>query len=341
MVFAKMTTELTPDEALEQYLQSRHDATVSTIENHRYRLRYFLQWFDEESDLDDLSDLTGYHCEQFKNWRMDNFDLNIVTLQFHIQTLRIFIRWCESVGVIENDVSENIIVPTVSDSEKARDVHITHDRATQIIEYLCRYEWASRKHLVFHILYHTGMRRSSLHALDVDDWHPHEQYLSVRHRPETGTALKLKKNGERNVSITDNRLVQAINDWLDDQRPDVTDDYGRTPLLATPYGRLHYKTISTICYKTTRPCFFSGTCPHDRVIEECEGAQHKGHTKCPDSISSHPIRRSAITHHLDADVPKAIVSERMNVSETILDKHYDARNKEQKRQNRAKYLESI
>lgn len=65
------------------------------------------------------------------------------------------------------------------------------------------------------------------------------------------------------------------------------------------------------------------------------------YSKCPDSVSSHPIRRSAITHHLDSDVPKAIVSERMNVSEKIIDQHYDARDKEQKRQNRQKYLNSI
>ncbi len=84
-----MLTNLTPEETLEQYLQSRHDATASTVQNHRYRLNYFIQWFDEEANTDDLS---GMHCEQFKNWRMENFDLNLVTLQYHIQTLRVSIR---------------------------------------------------------------------------------------------------------------------------------------------------------------------------------------------------------------------------------------------------------
>ncbi|KZN23689.1 hypothetical protein A4G99_12500 [Haladaptatus sp. R4] len=336
-----MTTELTPESALEQYLQSRHDATTSTVENHRYRLNYFVQWFDEESDLDKLSSLNGMHCEQFKNWRMENFDLNIVTLQYHIQTLRVFIRWCESVGAVQEGIPERIIVPTVSDSEKARDVHISHERAMQIIDYLCRYEWASTAHIVFHVLYHTGMRRSSLHSLDVEDWHPDEQYLAVRHRPTQGTALKLKGEGERNVSVTDSRLVQALDDWFDTQRPDVKDEHGRDPLLASKHGRLHYKTISKISYKVTRPCYFAGSCPHNRDMDECEGTSYKGYSKCPDSVSSHPLRRSAITHHLDSDVPKAIVSERMNVSEKVLDQHYDARDKEQKRQNRSKYLDGI
>lgn len=261
---------LTPEDALGQYLQSRHDATASTVQNHRYRLNYFIHWFDEESDVDELSELTGWHCEQFKNWRMKNFDLNLVTLQYHIQTLRVFIRWCESVGAVDDDVSENIIVTTVSDSEKARDVHISYERAMQIIDYLCRYEWASTAHLVFHTLYHTGMRRSSLYSLDVGDWHADEQYLAVRHRPEQGTALKLKSEGERNVSVTDSRLVEALEDWVHQHRPDVTDDNDREPLLTSKQGRLHYKTISTICYKVTRPCYFAGSCPHDRVVDECE-----------------------------------------------------------------------
>lgn len=339
--FAKMTTNLTPEDALEQYLQSRHDATVSTVENHRYRLNYFVQWYNEEADLDDLSDLDGMDCERFKNWRMENFDLNIVTLQFHIQTLRVFIRWCESVGAVEEGVAEKIIVPTVSDSEKARDVHISHERAMQIIDYLCRYEWASTAHIIFHTLYHTGIRRSSLYALDVEDWHSDEQYLAVRHRPETGTALKLKDEGERNVSVTDSHLAEALDDWVNTRRPDTTDDEGREPLLASKQGRFHYKSISKVCYKVTRPCFFAEICPHDREIEECKATQYRSYSKCPDSVSSHPIRRSAITHHLDSDVPKAIVSERMNVSEKVLDQHYDARNKEQKRQNREKYLKSL
>lgn len=58
-------------------------------------------------------------------------------------------------------------------------------------------------------------------------------------------------------------------------------------------------------------------------------------------MSSHPIRRSAITHHLSEDVPKEIVSERMSVSTDVLDLHYDAHTKEEKRQNRERYLDDI
>lgn len=336
MEISKMES-ITPQEAVDQYLQSRHDVTRSTKENHRYRLNYFIQW-TEEQGIEEMNELTGIDCERFKNWRIENYDLNLVTLQYHIGTLRVFLRWCESVNAVDTGIADNILIPNVSDSEKARDVHLTHERARQIVDYLAKYVWASNAHVIFSLLYHTGMRRSSLNALDVEDWNRKEQFLKVRHRPEKGTSLKLKEEGERNISITNNRLVEALNDYIENQRHDVSDEYGRNPLITSTQGRLHYQTISKICYKVTRPCYFAGECPLDREIDTCEATSYQGYSKCPESVSSHPIRRSAITHHLDSDVPKAIVSERMNVSEKVLDQHYDARDKEQKRQNRQRYL---
>ena len=39
-------------------------------------------------------------------------------------------------------------------------------------------------------------------------------------------------------------------------------------------------------------------------------------SQCPDAVSAHPICRGSITHHLDNDVPKVAVSDRMDVSPT-------------------------
>lgn len=78
-------------------------------------------------------------------------------------------------------------------------------------------------------------------AFDVDDFYPEEQYLEVCPRPETDTPLKNKYEIERPVSIS-TVLVAVIDDWLADQRPDVTDDHGRTPILASNRGRAHGQT---------------------------------------------------------------------------------------------------
>jgi hypothetical protein len=39
--------------------------------------------------------------------------------------------------------------------------------------------------------------------VDLDDYHPDEQYLDVCHRPDQGTAIKNTEDGERIVALSD------------------------------------------------------------------------------------------------------------------------------------------
>lgn len=332
--------QIPPVEAVEQYLQSKHDVLASTRDNHRYRLEHFTNWA-KEAEVESMQELRGFHLEQYKNWRLNETECNLVTLEQSFHTLRVFLRWCEKTEIVAEDLSDKVIIPNVSSQDKARDVAISHDRATEIIDYLCRFHWASNEHIAFHTLYHCGMRRSGLFSLDVDDWHPEERYLSIRNRPDQGTRLKLGDNGERNVSVTDDRLVSALTDYIESERPNVEDDYGRTPLLASIHGRVHYQTITKYIYKVTRPCYYGNECPLSRDLDECEGTNYKGFSACPESVSPHPIRRSAISHHLSESVPAKICSERMSVSMEVLDLHYDARDEEEKRLNRERYLDDL
>jgi hypothetical protein len=86
----------------------------------------------------------------------------------------------------------------------------------------------------------------------------------------------------------------------------------------------------------------SPVCPHDREIEDCEAAQMKKNApSCPSSVSLHPIRRGSITYHIDRGWPKEKLSERVDVSVEVLNKHYDARKKEQERQGRKEFLDLL
>lgn len=335
--------EITPKTAVEEYISSRHDVAQSTLNNHRYRLEYFVDWAQLES-IDSLRDLDGFDLQRYKNWRTNGEsapDCNLVTIEQHLHTLRVFLRWAEQADLVSEGTADKVVIPNVSSQDKARDTAISRDRAKDVIDYLCRYKWASTAHIVFHTLYHCGMRRSGLRALDVSDWHPEERYLDLKHRPKQGTRLKLGERGERHVTVKDERLVDALNDWVENQRPNSTDDYGREPLIASSHGRMHYQSITKICYKVTRPCWIGAECPHDRVVEECEATTYGGYSKCPSSISSHPVRRSSITHHLSKDIPAEICSQRMSLSTKTLDLHYDARDKKQRRQNREQYLDRL
>jgi len=326
------------ESSVEQYLTSRVDATQSTTANHRYRLRKWKHFCDNQN-VQTTQEIDGQTIEHYRTEILSN-ECSIVTNQNNLQTFRVYLRYLERVEACKQGLADKVIIPQVTNEEESKDVHLTHERAQQIIDYLARYEWASLDHIIFHLCYHTGLRQGSLYALDVSDWHPDKQVLDIRNRE--GTPLKLRERGERNLTIADNQLARAMNEYLDEVRVEVTDERGRHPFFASKHGRYHCQSIQKVFYKVTQPCYFAGKCPvDDQNIETCQYRHHDHRSKCPESVSSHPIRRSAITHHLDSQVPKQIVSERMNVDEATLDQHYDARSKEQKRENRQKYLDSI
>lgn len=171
------------------------------------------------------------------------------------------------------------------------------------------------------------MRRGALYGLDLEDWHSSEGYLSVRHRPETDPPLKSQDEGERNITITGDQLAQAMDDSIEHNRIEVTDEHGRGPLLTTSHGRLSANTFQYTVYRVTRPCFHGGDCPHGRDPQECEATSCNTYSKCPSSVSPHPMRRTNITYQLPQNVPKEVASERMFVSVDTLAAHYHARSK--------------
>jgi integrase len=134
------------------------------------------------------------------------------------------------------------------------------DRAEEILSYLFRFDYASRKHLVLEILWRTGMRTGALHSLDVADVDAEQQALQARHRPAGGTSLKNGNRGERLVAISEETRT-IVQDRIDHNRPEVTDENGRHPLVATQHGRIVKGNIRHIVYRITRPCGIEGECP--------------------------------------------------------------------------------
>lgn len=97
-------------------------------------------------------------------------------------------------------------------------------------------------------------------------------------------------------------------------------------------------TVRRSLYKLTRPCEQGVDCPDDREPKACEAAQNRHASKCPFCRSSHPIRRGSFMHQLDQGVPKEILSDRVDVSKPVLDKHYDRRSEVRKRRLRCAKL---
>lgn len=332
-------TPTAPAEAVELYLKHREgDAAKSTVQNHRYRLKHFLRWC-EETGFEEMNEMTGRKAHEYKQWRRENNDLKPITLAQQLRTFRKFLRFCESVDAVHSGIDEKVLIPEVDDHE-ARSEMIDPDTADAILDYLEKYEYATLRHSLFYLFWHTGLRTGSVYALDVDDYDPGDQILQVRHRPGSGTPLKNKEAGERNLNLKSD-VCRVLDDYIKRHRPDVTDEHGRSPLFSTPRGRAAKSNIQANIYAVTRPCVYYGNCPHDRAPTDCESTAYDQASSCPSSVSPHPIRRSAITYHLNRDWPKELASERMNVSTDVLDKHYDGRTLEEQRNRREKFLGNL
>ena len=293
-----------------------------------------------ERDIENLNELTGRRFQEFRLWRRSVADLTKVSEKTQTDTLRVLVKWLESIDAVEQDLHTKVRSPDITPRENSRDVMLETDDAETMLAHLERYEYASIRHVTAALLWHTMLRMGSVRALDVEDYDPEEQSLRLRHRPETDTPLKNKREGERIIAVS-NDVCLVLNDWIREQRPEVTDDHSRNALLTTRSGRIAKSTFRMKCYRMTRPCEYGQACPHDRDPNDCEATTSTGASKCPSSVSPHPFRRGAITHYLQNDVPETVVGDQANVTSEVIDKHYDQRSQKEKMEQRRGYLDSI
>ena len=327
-----------PERAVELYPEDKaRECQQATVRSHRSRLGFFVDWCDEQG-IENLNDLSARDVHEFRVWRRE--DLNVTSEKTQMDTLRVFIEWCETIDAVQHGLFKKIKSPVIPDGGNVRETALTTDRANEILDYLETYEYATVEHVTWLVLVETGMRMGGAHGLDVDDYrredeHPHVQLF---HRPDTDTPLKNGPQGERPVSIT-SEACDLLDDYLENRRPDVTDEHGRDPLLASPQGRISKSTIRKYVYKLSRPCAVGAACPHDRDPDECDAAVDLDQvSKCPSSVTPHPIRRGYITRLLKAGVSVEIVSDRCNVSPVVIDEHYDVRSEDEKMQQRQEVL---
>ncbi len=343
---------LGPGVAVEMYLEAKQDdLTEATLKGQKYRLQAFEQWCIEEG-IENLNVLTGRDLYAYRVWRREgNGDgresVKPVTLRGQLATLKGFLRFCGEIEAVPKDLHDKVPLPTLDVGEDVSESTLDPERAQAILDYLGRYEYASRNHIIVLLLWRTGCRTGGLRALDLRDVDLEGEHPAVNgpaihfvHRPSTGTPLKNKERGERWNRIGAH-VAQAIQDYIDSPRDDVRDDHGREPLLTTQHGRPNPSTIRSTLYRVTRPCWRGEECPHDRKPRECEATQMKKASQCPSSRSPHDLRSGRVTYYRKHDTPRQIVRDRLNASEDILDKHYDRRSDRQRAEQRSEHLPDL
>jgi integrase len=300
------------------------------VRNYRYRMQYFVQWCEEEG-IDNMNELTGRNIQRWRMWRHDSKDLEKTTLRNHMCSLRVLLKWCGSIEAVPENLYDKIMLSNVGHGERHWEEMMDAGETQKLLDYLSKYHLASIEHVAIALLWETGVRIGAAESIDIGDIDFEEEVIWLKHRPDEDTPLKNGKGGERPVAIT-SELADLLEEHIENRRNDVTDEYGRKPLLTTRVGRMHPNTLRMLVYDVTAPHFQDDECP------DCEEGEER---KCEESLNPHAIRRGSITHFLSQDVPVDIVDDRMNVSRDVLDEHYDERSAEVKLEQRRGYLDEV
>jgi integrase len=334
---------MAPEEAVEFYLESRKDdAAEWTVTSHESRLRPFLEWCREEAEVENMNELNGRDLYQYRVWRReggysdgDVETLAPATLETALSTLRTFLQFAADIEAVHEDLYMKVPIPDLSSSEEVSSSKIVPERVPPIVDYLDRYHYASRDHVVVLLMWHTGARISGLRALDLRDLdlEVEDPIIEFVNRPDSETRLKNGDKGER-VNRIHRQVADVVLDYIDGPRKTVTDDFGRKPLISTAQGRAATTTIRTTLYRVTRPCWRNDGCPHDKDPETCDWTHLEEASKCPSSRSPHDVRKARVTKYRDDGVQRGVVSDRLDASEPILDKHYDRASERDKAERR-------
>lgn len=187
-----------PRTAQQLYLDHKEtECTDSTVRNHRYHTTKLGEWY-EANGIENLNDLTGRHLQELRLWRKEVGDINLMTLNNYMCSLRVFLKWCASIDA----VPEKVMVSRVPPEDQQTDDTLDGEAAQEILAYPSTFHYASLGHVLFALLWETGMRIGAVRSLDVPDVHIDEERIVLHHRPDQGTTLKNGSWGERPVALT-------------------------------------------------------------------------------------------------------------------------------------------
>jgi site-specific recombinase XerD len=321
---------------LERSFYERQEVKKSdhTVNSYRSHVGFFVDWFiDQDTKIEEIQPKTilEYRRDRFDNHRS-------ATIRGQLNSIRVFLRFLVSEGVLPEEVPELVEVPNKKDGQRS-DI-VESDTANSILEYLSKYSYAAQRHVLFKLMWDGGLRTGAIRSLDVENVNLDRETISLVHRPAEDTPLKNGENSERTISIR-SETADIIEDYLDTNRIDVEDEYGRSPLITTQHGRASRSWYREEVYAATRPCMRSN-CPHDQDPDECDAAIRKDTaSQCPTTVGPHAVRRGRITHLLRNDIPIDMISDRSDVSQTTIESNYDARTEDEKLEQRRDHLDDL
>lgn len=325
--------DLSPREAMDRFISDRRaDSTDWTIRTYRYQLRQFVQWCEEEQ-VERVSDLNGWTLNEFRRARQERGNAP-VTVSKMMMTVRLLLKFCVQLDAVDESLPEKVRIPKLSKEQESSDKKLATEDAEALLSFYRESpaHYGTAQHALLEVLWNTGARMGGVQALDLGDYYPEEQFLDFVHRPDTGTPLKNKSDGERPVAIPE-AVCDVLDTFIARERSKKRCEYGREPLFTSRQGRASDSTIRCWCYMATQPCVYM-RCPHGERRQTCEYRRRNYASGCPSSRAPHHVRTGSITWHRDGGIPLEVTSARVNAAAKTIERHYDKTSKLEKMEKR-------
>lgn len=332
-------TEIGFSDMLSGFLTKKPDnITESSAETYKYGIKKFKEWMDSEGLT--LQQLNKVVVDGFGDWLEDQ-NYTDSTLESYSKATRKFLDYCEGKDAVAVGVSDEIKQFTADEDARQWDQDIDRERIDETVELLEDAYYPRRNVLIWRLLAATGLRRSGLRALDVEDvyFHKGRPVLDVQNRENTG--LKGGDKHERFVYISMD-LFEDLKAYVggggEHSRIDVEDEYGRKPLFTTEHGRASVGLIVDTVH------YFSS--PHITGVDECDcevGPNPNKHEtkKCDKSFSPHALRAYHVTKLRNSDVRMDKIGKRVACGVDTLESHYVRSTKEEEAERRREALEDF
>lgn len=336
--------DLSPRDAVRRFLNAkRPERTDATIKSYEYRLKLWHEWC-QAAAITRVGDLTGWDFDEYKNARSGE-GVTTSTLNNEFDTLHQFTKYLASLDAVDPELPERVaeMIPEVPPGEATSDVMLDPaDAVAQLQHYRKSPQRGTLNHAWLEVMWHTGARVGGLRALDLQDYYPDEHYVEFIHRPNTGTPLKKKLDGERPVGLPE-EVCRILDHYIDHYRWEKRDSHDRQPLFTSTRGRpsAHGSAMRNWTYMATFPCIRT-ECPHEKDPETCEFTKHPHSSKCPSSRSPHQVITGSITWQRDIGFPPEVVAERTNKSISTVKQYYDKANRRERLERRRRpYVERM
>lgn len=163
--------ELSISEAIELYIRrKRPDWNGGTERTYRRNLELFVE-YAAENELDELDTLSRWDVGGFTDWLLEQ-DYAAATVASRQKTVRTWLKYLESQGLVEHGLHTAIETLRLDDEEETSDQQLAPEDAQELLAfYRDSAEWrGTRRHAILEVLWHVGCRMAGLRALDLGDY---------------------------------------------------------------------------------------------------------------------------------------------------------------------------